>query len=106
MSQCAEFVEREYTEYELRVLYNLCSEGTWCDKHLNINKVINGIPCHNLKKAKKAVKDLKKIGLIAGLKKQGREDYCMPKTYREEILLILGKYEDQYSFIQYLEFIR
>lgn len=106
MSLNAEYIERSYSEYELRILYNMYRQGTWCDKHLNINKVTNGIPSHNQDKAKKAAKELTKIGLILSLKKQSREDYCMPKTNREVIISILEKYEDKYKFIQHLEFIR
>lgn len=106
MSPNDEYMEREFSQYELRILYNMCRQGTWCDKHLNINKITNGIPKHDLDKAKYAAKELKNIGLIAAQKKQGREDYCMPKPNREIIIDILKKYEEDWGFIQFLDLIK
>jgi hypothetical protein len=100
-----DFLARDYSEYELRILYNICRQSRWCPKHINQLHLLNGIPTHNKGDAKKALQDLLKINLLQHYPSGGRDDCCIPKKNRDDAIKILRRYEKQYSFIKFLEYI-
>jgi hypothetical protein len=100
------FEEYKYSEYDLRILYNICRQSRWCPKHINQNKLLNGIAKDKLGEAKDALKSLSRIGLLRKYHAEGRDDYCIPKRNRFAVIFILKKYEQEYRFIQYIDFIK
>jgi len=76
------FTRRPYDEYELRILFNICRRGRWCNKHINENQLLSGLPKDKHGTAKNSLNELYRIGLLKRYKSQGRDDYCIPKANR------------------------
>lgn len=97
-----DFIDYEYSEYQIRIIYKIFYKSRWCNKHIDKNALFDGIPCHDLKTAKKSLKDLVKMGLIQEYPSQNRKDYCINKKYMKSIIIILKKYANEYPFIIHL----
>ncbi|RQD86404.1 hypothetical protein D5R95_03925 [Methanosalsum natronophilum] len=87
------------------MIWKIVYKRRWCPKkHIRKRDLIKGKPCND--DYKKALHQLVKEGIFQEYKSQGRNDVCIPKIHKAEIMKILKKHKDQYDFIIGLEFIQ
>jgi hypothetical protein len=97
-----------FDRFELYIIWKLVYHRWWCDKHLDRRDAVKGAPDRRYDYAFEAIDSLVKKKLIQSMKKQGREDICVPKHLKSyfEKLLREHRSRDGYEFIRGLEFIK
>jgi hypothetical protein len=93
-------------EYELYIIWKICHRNRWCGKHISRQDLIRGRPSDRIGKYKDAIESLVTKGILNAYHAQGRDDVCMPKQHRNNVLGALKAHQSEYGFIVYLEFIR
>jgi hypothetical protein len=101
-------VEYEYNRFELFIIWKLVYHRWWCEKHLSRRDTVKGAPEGRYGDAAAAIDSLVRKQLVRSVKKQGREDICVPKQLKNyfEHLLIEYQNKDGYGFIRGMDFIR
>lgn len=94
------------SEKELKILYKISYKGRWCDKHISIEDLLSGNPKHLIGEYREAVENLIRNKWLRPYKSQGRNDVCIEKKRRHEIIKIFKIHEKEYNFIKNIEFIR
>lgn len=95
-----------FSEKELKILYKISYKGRWCDKHISIEDLLSGNPIHLTGEYREAVENLIKKQWLRPYKSQGRNDVCIEKKRRHEVIEILKAHVKEYAFIKNMEFIR
>ena len=93
-------------EAELRILYKIAYMNRWCPKHISQEDLMKGVPRSSWGELRKAIESLLKKGYLRPYHSQGRDDVCVNKSKRNDIIKALKAHEHEYSFIKYIEFIR
>jgi hypothetical protein len=98
----------EFDKFELYIIWKLVTHRWWCDKHLARRDAVKGIPGGRYDDAADALDRLIKRKFIRSLKKQGRDDICVPKHLKNYFEKILKEYRgiEGFEFIRGLEFIK
>ncbi len=94
------------SEKELKILYKISYKGRWCDKHISIEDLLSGNPKHLIGEYRKAIENLIRNKWLRSYKSQGRNDVCIEKKRRNEVIKIFKAHEKEYDFIKNMEFIR
>jgi len=94
------------SEYQLKILWRIAYKNRWCNKHISKEDLVKGTRRSDRDHYYNAIEDLLRKGWLQRYQSQGKEDVCLPKSNREEVLQALKAHEDEYDFIRYLEFIR
>ncbi len=94
------------SEKELKILYKISYRGRWCDKHISIEDLLSGNPKHLIGEYREAIENLIRNKWLRPYKSQGRNDVCIEKKRRNEVIKIFKVHEKEYSFIKNIEFIR
>jgi hypothetical protein len=95
-----------FSEYELFIIWKICRKDRWCNKHISRHDLVNGRSSDKIGRYKDAIDNLVAKGILIRYKAQGRNDLCIPKRYRNNMIAILKEHQREYSFIVYLELIK
>lgn len=86
-------------EYELFIINRIAVRNRWCKKHLSKEDILQGRSRSDIGLYSKALHNLVKKGIVLPYPSGGREDYCIPKHFRSEIIKILNENLGKYSFL-------
>lgn len=95
----ANWIESEFTEYEIFLINKLCLIRRFCDAHMQEESLLSGVKKNKIGDLKKALKKISRKGIVRKYKAQDRHDYCFPMENYTPCLEILKKYADKYPFI-------
>lgn len=101
-------IKEEYDRFELFIIWKLVYHRWWCEKHLDRRDAVKSAPERRYNDAGAAIDSLVRRQLIRSMKKQGRDDICAPKHFKDYFTGLLKEYQNKngYEFIRGLEFIR
>jgi len=90
----------QFTEYELLLIHKLATMNRWCpEKHVSRDDLLKGRLKSDKHLYEKALDDLLKKEIFGSKKAQGRNDICLNKKKRQEILSALYENKGKYPFI-------
>jgi hypothetical protein len=95
----ADWIESEFTEYELILINKLCLVRRFCNAHMQEESLLSGVKKNKIGDLKKALKNISRKGIIRKYKAQDRYDYCFPMENYVSCLTILKRYSGTYPFI-------
>lgn len=95
-----------FNEYELYIIWKICHNNRWCEKHISRQDLIKGRQSDKIGRYKDAIEGLVTKGILKAYHAHGRNDVCMPKQQRNKVLAALKAHQNEYMFIRYLEFIK
>ena len=95
-----------FTKYELFIIWKICYKNRWCDKHIAKRDLCKGRPKHEINQYMDAVRSLVKDNFLKEYNSQGRKDICILKQNRNKAIEALISHQNEYNFIQHIEFIR
>lgn len=99
-----DWVGINFTKQELIMLQKFCYSRRFCNRHMQKESILSGIPNNEIKDYKKALDNLIKKGIIAKYKTQNRYDLCFPHKNYAPSIEVLRKYESEYDFIDTSDF--
>ena len=91
------------TEAELYVIFRITLYNRWCNKHINVESLMGGIPSDKKGSYRDAVKSLVRKGYFKAYNSQGRIDVCALKQYRTFIIQSLQSHRKEYRFLERFE---
>lgn len=95
-----------FSKYELYIIWKICYKNRWCNKHIARRDLCKGRPKHEINLYMDAVRSLVKDNFLKEYNSQGRKDICILKQNREKAIEALTSHQNEYAFIQHIEFIR
>jgi len=97
-----------FNRFEIFIIWKLVYHRWWCAKHLARRDAAKGAPDRQYDAAADAIDKLVKMKLVQSMKKQGRDDICVPRHLKHFFEKVLHEYrgKEGYEFIRGLEYIK
>lgn len=95
------------SRYELYILKRIAfDKSRWCNKHISAEDLAGSTPIDKRHLYKDAIDSLVRKGYLRQYKSQGRVDLCVVKQYKYRMIGFFQAHQDEYLFLQGLDFNR
>ena len=81
--------------YELFIIKKMIYDNPrWCNKHISRENLSRSVPSDKKGQCKVAIDNLIRRGFLRRYKSQGRDDVCVPKHYKYQLVGFLKMHQE------------